>query len=310
MFETLEEGFILGKVIRDDAGQIVDWRYEEVNNAWYDLVGIERRCAVGRTIREVFPGIEDEWVLEFARVVETGQAIRFTRQVGNLQRWYDGVCQPAGADHFKVLFLGVTDRVHADRRREALAELGRMLTTINDPEDVVRAATALIGRTLDVGRVGFGTVGADGETFVVPTDWTAEDYPSLAGTYRMDDYGGYAQDLREGRTVVIPDIRLDPRTSGDTAPLESVAVRSLVNRPVREKGRTVAILYVNDGTPRDSTPDEVQFIADAGNRTWIALERRRAEKEARETAAFLSSVPAASTDCIKVVELDGSVLHD
>jgi hypothetical protein len=28
-------------------------------------------------------------------------------------------------------------------------------------------------------------------------------------------------------------------------------VRSLVNQPVKEKGRTVAILFVNDGTPRD-----------------------------------------------------------
>ncbi|WP_332753389.1 GAF domain-containing protein, partial [Sphingomonas sp. RB1R13] len=307
LFETLEEGFVLGKVVRDGAGEIIDWCYEEVNDAWYDLVGIERGCAVGRTIREAFPGIEDEWVLEFARVVETGEAIRFTRQVGNLRRWYDGVCQPAGADHFTVLFLEVTDRVHADQRREALAELGRMLTAIDDPEDIVRAATALIGRTLDVGRVGFGTVGEDGETFVVPNDWTATDYPTLAGTYRMDDYGAYAEDLREGRTVVIPDIRLDPRTSGDTAPLEAVAVRSLVNRPVREKGRTVAILYINDGAPRDWTPEEVQFIADAGNRTWTALERRRAEKEARETAAFLSSVLGASTDCIKVVELDGSL---
>ncbi|WP_374294478.1 PAS domain-containing protein [Sphingomonas sp.] len=305
LFATLEEGFILGEVVRDDTGRIVDWRYDEVNNAWYDLVGIERGCAVGRTIREVFPGIEEAWVMEFARVVETGEAIRFTRQVGDLQRWYDGVCQPAGGDRFTVLFLEVTDRVRADQRREALAELGRVLTAIDDPEDIVRAATGIIGRTLGVGRVGYGTVGEDGETFVVPNDWTAEDYPSLAGTYRMDDYGGYAEDLRQGRTVVIPDIRLDPRTSGDTGPLEAVAVRSLVNRPIVERGRTVAILYVNDNVPREWTPEELQFIADAGNRTWTALERRRAEKEARETATFLSSVLAASTDCIKVVELDG-----
>lgn len=307
LFETLEEGFILGEVVRDEAGRIVDWRYDEVNDAWYDLVGIERGCAIGRTIREVFPGIEDEWVMEFARVVETGEAIRFTRQVGDLDRWYDGVCQTAGGNCFTVLFLEVTDRVHADQRREALAELGRLLTTIDDPEDIMRAATGLIGRTLGVGRVGFGTVGEDGETFVVPNDWTATDYPTLAGTYRMDDYGGYAEDLREGRTVVIPDIRLDPRTAGDTVPLESVAVRSLVNRPVREKGRTVAILYVNDGAPHDWTPEDVQFIADASNRTWTALERRRAEKEAKETAAFLSSVLGASTDCIKVLELDGGM---
>ncbi len=307
LFETLEEGFVLGEVVRDETGRIVDWRYDEVNDAWYDLVGVERGCAIGRTVREVFPGIEDEWVMEFARVVETGEAIRFTRQINNLDRWYDGVCQPAGGDCFTVIFLEVTDRVRADQRREALAELGRVLPTITDPDGVVHAATSIIGRTLGVGRVGYGTVGEDGETFTVPSDWTAEGYPSLAGTYRMDDYGGYAEDLRQGNTVVIPDIRLDPRTSADTAPLEAVAVRSLVNRPIVEKGRTVAVLYVNDDQPRDWITEELAFIADAGNRTRTALERRRAEEEARETAAFMKSVLAASTDCIKVVELDGTL---
>lgn len=307
LFETLEEGFILGSVVRNDEGRIVDWRYEEVNNAWYDLVGVERGCAIGRTIREVFPGIEDEWVMEFARAVETGETIRFTRQVGNLQRWYDGVCQPAGGDRFTVIFLEVTARIRDEERREALVELGRALTAIDDPDDVVRAATSIIGRTLNVGRVGYATLGEDGETLAVPIDWTAEGYQSLAGTYRIDDYGGYAEDLRQGRTVVIPDVRLDPRTSGASASLEAMNVRSLVNRPVKEKGRTVAILFVNDGTPREWTPEDLQFITDAGNRTWIALDRRRAEREAKETAAFLSSVLAASTDCIKVVELDGSL---
>ncbi len=307
LFETLEEGFIVGEVVRDEAGRIIDWRYNEVNNAWYDLLGVERGSAVGRTVREVFPGIEDEWVMEFARVVETGEAARFTRQVGNLHRWYDGVCHSAGGDRFTVIFLEVTDRVKADERREALAELGRALAALTDTDAMAQASMAIIGRTLDVCRVGYGSVGEDGETFVVPSDWTIKSYPSLAGTYRMDDYGGYAEDLRQGRTVVIPDIRLDPRTAGDTAPLESVAVRSLVNRPLVEKGRTVAVLYVNDDEPRDWTSEELAFIADAANRTRTALERRRAEQVVEETAKFLQSVLAASTDCIKVLELDGTL---
>lgn len=307
LFETLEEGFILGEVIRDDSGRIIDWRYDEVNDAWYDLVGIERGCAVGRTIREVFPGIEDAWVMEFAQVVETGEPIRFTRQVGDLQRWYDGVCQPAGGDRFTVLFLEVTDRIRLDQRREALAELSIALNSLTDAEAVARSATAIIGRALGAGRVGYGTVGEDGETFIVPNDWTADGYPTLAGTYCMDDYGGYAEDLRQGRTVVIPDIRLDPRTSPDTTPLESVSVRSLVNLPIMENGRTVAVLYVNDDKPREWTSEEVAFISDAANRTRNAIERRRAEHEAQEAAIFLRSVLAASTDCIKVVELDGTL---
>ncbi|GGE02190.1 hypothetical protein GCM10011390_21310 [Aureimonas endophytica] len=308
LFERLQEGFILGKVVRDAEGRVTDWRYEEVNQAWGDLVGISPKSAAGRTIREVFPGIEDEWVNEFAVVVDSGETIRFTRQVGSLGRWYDGVCQPIGDDRFTVLFLEVTDRVRAEARREAMADLSQALSAMTAPDEMSAAAARIIGQALGVGRVGYGTVGTDGEAFTVPNDWTAEGYPTLAGTYRMDDYGGYAEDLRQGRTVVIPDIRLDPRTASDTAPLESVSVRRLINLPIVENGRTVAVLYVNDDEPGEWLPEEVAFVADAAGRTRTAIQRRRAEEELRENEAFMRSVLASSSDCIKVLDLDANIV--
>lgn len=307
LFETLEEGFLIAEVVRDSTGHIVDWRYDEVNDAWYDLMGEERQSVSGRTVREVFPGLEEEWVMEFARVVETGEAIRFTRQVGTLQRWYDGICQPAGGDRFTVLFLEVTDRIQADRRREALAELGRELLAAEDADSATHAATAIIGRALEAGRVGFGTLGDDGETFAVPSEWTRTGYPTLAGSMRIDDHQGYADDLRAGRTVAISDARSDPRTAKDATALDKVAARSIVNQPIIENGETVAILFVTDDKPREWTAEELAFIADAAERIRTALARRKAEQSAANTAAFLSSVLAASTDCIKVVELDGSL---
>jgi two-component sensor histidine kinase len=307
LFETLEEGFILGEVVRDEMGQIVDWRYDEVNDAWYDLVGIERGCAVGRTIRELFPGIEDEWVLEFARVVDTGEAIRFTRQVGNLGRWYDGVCQPAGDDRFTVIFLEVTDRIRAEQRRDALIELGQALSDTTDTSSMIRRAEAIIGKTLGVGRVGYGTVEPDGETFTIPEDWTADAFPSLAGTYQFNDYGSHAADLREGRSVVIPDVRLDARTVSKAETLGKIAVRAMVNLPVVENGRTVAVFFVHAGEPRQWAPEEIAFVSDVASRLRTTIERRKAEEELRERESFLSSVLAASTDCIKVLNLDGEL---
>lgn len=296
LFETLEEGFILGEVIRDETGQIVDWRYDEVNDAWYDLVGVERGCAVGRTIRELFPDVEDEWVMEFARVVDTGEAIRFTKQAGGLQRWYDGVCQPAGDDRFTVNFLEVTDRIRADQRREALVELGHALSDTTDTNGTVKHATAIIGKALGIGRVGYGTVGIDGETSIVPNDWTADGYPSLAGTYRIEDYGTHADDLRAGRVVAVPDVRLDPRTAPTSAALEKIAVRSMVNLPVVENGRMVAIFFVHYGKPNKWTSEEVAFLSDAASRLRTAIQRRKAEEELRERENFMRSVLSASTD--------------
>ena len=126
LFESLEEGFILGRVLRDEHGRVVDWMYEEVNRAWGELVGIPSQEAAGRTIRQLFPGIEDAWVDEFADVVETGEAIHFTRQVGAIDRWYDGICQPIGDDRFTVIFLEVTQRVKAEETLRATEERYRL----------------------------------------------------------------------------------------------------------------------------------------------------------------------------------------
>ncbi|PZP67240.1 MAG: hypothetical protein DI590_21570 [Methylorubrum populi] len=235
LFERLSEGFIVGEVVRDPAGRITDWRYVDVNSAWGRLVGIASDSVVGRTIREVFPGIEDAWVDEFADVVETAEPVTFVRQVGTLARWYEGRAFPLGSERFGVIFLEVTERVQADARRSGLLEFGERLRGDIGTDAIAMAAAAILGRVLGVGRVGYGTVGSDGESFVVEEDWTATGFPTLAGRYCMDDYGLYAEDLRQGRTVVIADVREDPRTAASAATLEAVSARTLVNVPIVEK---------------------------------------------------------------------------
>jgi len=72
LFEQMAEGFILGSVVRDKNGVVVDWRYKEVNRARGELVGIPADQAVGQTIRDLFPGIEEEWISQIADVVQGG----------------------------------------------------------------------------------------------------------------------------------------------------------------------------------------------------------------------------------------------
>ncbi len=146
LFEKLEEGFILGEVIRDADNNIVDWRYKEVNRAWGELVGMPPHLVLGRTIRQVFPGIEDEWVFEFANVVNSGKPSVFTRQVGTIGRWYEGHAQPLGPDTFIVLFVEVTERL---RLETELRDRERQLRTVLDSMPVgVALATAPEGRII------------------------------------------------------------------------------------------------------------------------------------------------------------------
>lgn len=146
LFSQLHEGFVVGEVVRDDDRRITDWRYVEINRAWGDLVGILPERAIGRTVREVFPGVEDVWIDEFAQVVETGESITFNRQSKVLDRWYEGRVQKLGLDTFTVLFLDVTEQVLAERA--ARARHAQLLTMMESVPIGIMLAEAPSGRIL------------------------------------------------------------------------------------------------------------------------------------------------------------------
>lgn len=178
---------------------------------------------------------------------------------------------------------------YTERLRYALGNLSDQLQRMEDVSTMQTTAAELIGKTLDSARVGYGLIDDTAEIFTVPSDWAKPGFPSLAGTYFLDAYGRYAAELRKGSTVVINDVRIDPRTADNPAPLVELSVVSLINHPVVEQGRTVAILYVNNAEPRVWRDEEVGFLRDAGDRLRQATERKRAELSLQDLNARLES---------------------
>ncbi len=287
VFERLHEGLILGEIIRNPDGEAVDWRYLDVNLAWEDLVGVPRDLAIGRTLRELFPGIEAEWISRFARLVETGEPDTFTRQVGTLGRWYEGYAFRLEAERFAVLFLEITERKRIEDRRLALVELGDRIRDLDDPADLSFAAAAILGRALGVSRAGYGTVDTAAETIAIERDWNAPGIESLAGLLHFRDYGSYIEDLRRGETVVIADAWTDPRTAATAGALAAISARAVVNIPVTEQSGLVALLYLNHATAREWPADELAFVREVAARTRTAIARLSAERDLRALTASL-----------------------
>jgi len=75
LFNSIDEGFcILEKV---DGDGPMDFRFIEVNPAFATHSGLTE--VIGKTLREVSPGISNEWLVTYNEVVTTGKEVRLER---------------------------------------------------------------------------------------------------------------------------------------------------------------------------------------------------------------------------------------
>ncbi len=117
IFERLHEGFIVGEILYNDTGTPVDWRYLELNAAWEEMTGLPRDAVQGSLLSEVIPGVEPEWVHDFAEVVRTGEPATFLREVAVLGRWYEVHAFRPEPGRFGALFFDVSERHRAETVR-------------------------------------------------------------------------------------------------------------------------------------------------------------------------------------------------
>jgi len=172
-------------------------------------------------------------------------------------------------------------------RSDALVKLGDRFRSSSDPAEIAFAAAQILGETLGANRCGYGTIDPVAESIFIARDWCAPDTQSIAGVLHFRDYGSYIDDLKRGETVVCMSVDSDPRTAATAKRLKALSAHSFVNMPITENGNFVALLYLNDGKPRQWTQDDLTFIRDVAERTRTAVERARAEQALRTGAQQL-----------------------
>jgi PAS domain S-box-containing protein len=308
-------------------------RFVYANKNIRTLWGIAGDRHLGKTLAEL--GYSPELCVQLGgqigRVFETGKpetGEAFYESPTGVAGWYEYILNPVvGADGHVGLVAGIsrdtTERRRTEdklrvsaARRQALLELGDRLRDLQSPADISYQAAEILGRTLGASRAGYGAIDRIAETLSVEREWTAPAIASFAGLHRFCDYGSLIDDLKRSLTVVIADTASDPRTAGAIPADEAVGMRSLVNVPITERGRLVAILYVHQATVRVWQPEELDFIREVAERTRMAVERSRAEHEVQaltvslerlveERTAERDRVWQNSRDLIVIVGADG-----
>ena len=123
LFESVDQGFCTFEMIFDEAGKAIDYRFLEMNPMFEQHTGLAN--AVGRTAREMLPGLDDFWFETYGRVALTGIPARFENEAPAMGRWFDVYANRiGGADSRKValLFSDVSARKRSEEELRRLAD--------------------------------------------------------------------------------------------------------------------------------------------------------------------------------------------
>ncbi|MDB5177201.1 MAG: sensor hybrid histidine kinase [Candidatus Saccharibacteria bacterium] len=123
LFNSIDEGFCLIKMLYDDDGNAYDYLFLEVN-AMFEKVA-SMRNPVGKTMKQMMPSIPKSWIAIFEKVAKTGKANRSTNYAVSGDRWYDIYTTRVGDpnDHvLALLFSDVSEKRRLDKEREVAAQ--------------------------------------------------------------------------------------------------------------------------------------------------------------------------------------------
>ncbi|WP_066800140.1 GAF domain-containing protein [Sphingomonas soli] len=153
------------------------------------------------------------------------------------------------------------------------------------PQATMAQTLEWLGRHLGITRATYSESDESGRTFAILGEWREPQVVSIAGTsFSLDDVGATVErEWVAGAIVRYDDVATDPRVEAGYVPSYLAAqIQAFVSVPLIENGRVRSALSVQHREARHWRDSEIQLLRDIAERTWVSLERARAQAELAE----------------------------
>jgi|GEM_PF-3384084 len=127
LISQMHQGLAVHEVIYDNRGNVVDYRFLEVNDSFEKVTGLKREKIIGKTVLEVLPGTEPYWIKKFGEVVKTGVPLTFEDYSRELNKYFEVNVYRNQPNQFAAIFFDTTYRKNAEEELRRSEEKFRSL---------------------------------------------------------------------------------------------------------------------------------------------------------------------------------------
>ncbi len=113
LFEEMNEGMAVHKLLTDAHGEPVDYRILRVNQQYERILGLERHDVEGKRASNVYKTEAPPFLKQFARVVETGESTQFETFYEPIEKHLEISAFRPESGLFATVFSDVTERKQA-----------------------------------------------------------------------------------------------------------------------------------------------------------------------------------------------------
>lgn len=151
LFGAMSEMVVLHELVRNEDGQVVDYRIVDCNPAFSAIMGIARERAIGALGSSLYAaGGEPPFLAEYSRVALTGRPFRFETYYAALGKHFDISIVAPAPDTFATVTTDVTDRKIAELARRSSED--RFRATFESVNDAIFIHELPSGRVVDVNQ--------------------------------------------------------------------------------------------------------------------------------------------------------------
>ncbi len=121
MLESMLNAFVLFESVFDEDGNFVSYRFVYINKAYEEMTGVKLEDVKGKTVHEVWPDTEPEWIKRYGEVAVTGESQTFDLYHDPTGKVYHcNVYRPYDTqEKFCVIFEDITDWKQAQQELKA-----------------------------------------------------------------------------------------------------------------------------------------------------------------------------------------------